>query len=1738
MRLRLIILIRWVAVLSILCMAETMFGASVEVHNVKRAAQNFFAKQKNSEYNQNNLPRVNILHVEASQKGDSPYYYIIDNEDDLGWIILSGDDRINPLIAYSLEEKFDLEQNSTFVQWMKDIKQEIDFVLFSNNLNEAENREMAQKASKEWEKLLSGAIAEEEPVDNNGKDYTNGTNLLNGITWNQTGAWSPISSTIPAGCVSTAMGQIIKYWGGKSASIATLRGKGYFNYYDYAHSIKRGVTYYSYTYYVSEMSGTTPSDMIRNFLYGIGVSVQTIYKSSGSGASGWLVPYALHSHFGFNNPTYYNRENYSDTEWISKIRNEIQAERPVYYDGSSTSGGGHAFVISGYNSSNNNFYVNWGWGGSQNGWYTLALTGFYPNDHRAVCNIKPLENDYVPNIEIKNQAIYTIKDGCLQNNVFLPASSGGNTFFSFDIKNNTSQNFQGEYPISYVIASLSQIGTLTQNLTVNIPANSTATYKININDHIAVIQSYGFSKFNLYCGVEVTQEYGNIEYGRYPDLVEQVSSLTCEMSPIRITDVRLVAEEKLSVAYQKPEWTSADEEGAYYFHINGPSYATIDPEQNGTMLFDYNPNWGAYVFVNLKHINNNEVVEAEYAADLLPQIQSFNASLVDNGVNMNWSLYKMGYKHVNDYFQIECYNNSSFSGSPLFTKEVPYAQSTLDFSTTNSLTLPQSKKLYFRIRYKSQGALWGWNYFVKTCSIDFSNNESATFTWNAASNDEKTFSLKATSGTGNILVDWGNGSFNVYNGNGNNSVSPSKTYSSQNDYTVSVHLLAPNAHITYFFLAYEDAKSIDVSKLPALTHLNCSQNIIANTLNVSQNPLLNTLYCNNNLLTNVNTTGASALVTFSCNNNQIASVNISQNTLLATFNCSYNQITSLNFSNNPNLNPVYCYHNYMMPSKLYAISQQISNSEYLNLGTQNQQQRNATAGTPCNLQGEMVLGGVQTAFSITKNGAPAVAGVDYQLNYSNETLTFLSDGEYEASLTNTAIGSNSNYPAKVVIPFHVGAATVYKSASFTWQAAAAVEKKIYFKASQGTANISVNWGDGTAAVYNGNNNTQIAASKTYSQAGDYTVFLNVIEPNTNITYFFLAYEDAKSINVSQLSALTELNCSHNIITNSLDVSQNSQLAILYCNDNLLTNVITAGASALATFYCNNNQITSINVSQNSSLASFQCHFNRLTSLSINNNPNLTHTMCRRNNMMLSKLYATSQQVSNPDFLCLGTQDQSQKSATSGVPYNLQGEMVIGGVQTQFAITKDGQSAIEGTDYQLDYNNETLTFLLGGGYEVNMTNDAIVCHVDYPAKVVIPFAVSVSSNANLESLTVSEGALSPSFNPTTLNYTVNVSNTTSSITITGTAFHPHATVSGNGTFSLNIGENIFNIIVTAEDGTTNKTYQVAVYRLDVASYEIKAYVSGSGGIISPSGNVIVGNGDDQTFTFYADNGYSVKEVLIDGTPNQQAVLDGYYTFKNVVANHSIEISFIGSSASLESLTVSEGVLNPAFNPNTTNYTVNVSNTTSNITITGKALDPNATVDGNGTFPLDIGANLFEITVIAEDGTTSRTYYVEVKRLNVRSYEIEAFVTGIGGAISPQGTVIVAEGEDQTFTFILEDGYGIDMVLIDGAVNQQAIDDGYYTFANVTSNHIIELIINPLSIITLSNKTKIYPNPAQDFINIESEMSIKKVIVYNSIGHKFFERKNIGERLLRIDINHYPTGLYLINIDGKTFKFIKK
>jgi hypothetical protein len=159
-----------------------------------------------------------------------------------------------------------------------------------------------------------------------------------------------------------------------------------------------------------------------------------------------------------------------------------------------------------------------------------------------------------------------------------------------------------------------------------------------------------------------------------------------------------------------------------------------------------------------------------------------------------------------------------------------------------------------------------------------------------------------------------------------------------------------------------------------------------------------------------------------------------------------------------------------------------------------------------------------------------------------------------------------------------------------------------------------------------------------------------------------------------------------------------------------------------------------------------------------------------------------------------------------------------------------------------------------------------------------------------------------------------------------------------------------------------------------------------------------------------------------TPN--AGVTGSDTFVYVANDGTIDSNFAtvtitllpSDNADLTALTSSTGSLTPVFATNTTAYSATVPNGTSSMTVTGTVYDPNATVRVNGVvtasaaasaaLPLNVGDNTITVEVTAQDGSTKKTYTLNIFRLR----DNQPFVGGGGGSVTPTqpGVQIVVDG----------------------------------------------------------------------------------------------------------------------------------
>ncbi|MCL2329294.1 MAG: M6 family metalloprotease domain-containing protein [Bacteroidetes bacterium] len=104
-------------------------------------------------------------------------------------------------------------------------------------------------------------------------------------------------------------------------------------------------------------------------------------------------------------------------------------------------------------------------------------------------------------------------------------------------------------------------------------------------------------------------------------------------------------------------------------------------------------------------------------------------------------------------------------------------------------------------------------------------------------------------------------------------------------------------------------------------------------------------------------------------------------------------------------------------------------------------------------------------------------------------------------------------------------------------------------------------------------------------------------------------------------------------------------------------------------------------------------------------------------------------------------------------------------------------------------------------------------------------------------------------------------------------------------NANTGKPITNIVENITTGDITFSF------MGVTDYYIIQASANQGGVLSPSGNVIVTHGNSQAFIITPDPGKKIASVVVDGEIVPEAVVAGSYTFTNVAGNHKIDVTFI-------------------------------------------------------------------------------------------------------------------------------------------------------------------------------------------------------------------------------------------------------
>jgi hypothetical protein len=355
-------------------------------------------------------------------------------------------------------------------------------------------------------------------------------------------------------------------------------------------------------------------------------------------------------------------------------------------------------------------------------------------------------------------------------------------------------------------------------------------------------------------------------------------------------------------------------------------------------------------------------------------------------------------------------------------------------------------------------------------------------------------------------------------------------------------------------------------------------------------------------------------------------------------------------------------------------------------------------------------------------------------------------------------------------------------------------------------------------------------------------------------------------------------------------------------------------------------------------------------------------------------------------------------------------------------------------------------------------------------------ITASEDATLANLTVDQGVLNPVFNSEQTSYGFGVANDVASFNLTATVNQPNATMNFNGStitsgvatnVPLNTGPNNFNIIVTAQDGSTTKYYTLNIFRA-YDTNNMLASLNLSGLTYSPVF-------DTNTLNYTASVGNVVTSTDVTATavsPTTHIFVGGYdlattnpvTTSLNIGATDVIVVSKAengderiykvtvtraqSSDATLSSIGNNTITLNTPFVSGTHTYSATVASgigaltflpTSTNNAAFIKVNNQNLNTGVGNNVNLSFGPNSIVFDVTSEDGVNHIAYVLNIYRLRSSNADLVSlsfpFITSVNEPFDPNVLQYTADVADSTYTGIPLTAISADqnaIVKIDGTI----------------------------------------------------------------------------------------------------------
>ena len=266
------------------------------------------------------------------------------------------------------------------------------------------------------------------------------------------------------------------------------------------------------------------------------------------------------------------------------------------------------------------------------------------------------------------------------------------------------------------------------------------------------------------------------------------------------------------------------------------------------------------------------------------------------------------------------------------------------------------------------------------------------------------------------------------------------------------------------------------------------------------------------------------------------------------------------------------------------------------------------------------------------------------------------------------------------------------------------------------------------------------------------------------------------------------------------------------------------------------------------------------------------------------------------------------------------------------------------------------------------------------------------------------------------FRVKIANLTPEIAVRGNSYNID---NGDATPSVPVGTDFGDVALSGEGSTITRTFTIANTgggSLTFGAVSISGEHAADFSVVTQPVSPVAANGSRSFKVTFDPSGLGLRKAVVSFDTNDADENPFSFSIQGT--------GFLSSNANLSDLRLSAGTLSPSFSPATTSYTASVPYGDESVRITATKAEANASMTlrvnggsdtafnfGSEDIPLNVGVNVIEVKVTAQDGTV-RTYTLSLTRTVPAAGDpdfLEAFGSGYSGvyavATQPDGKVII-------------------------------------------------------------------------------------------------------------------------------------